>query len=223
MEPARLTTDAEPEPSLAASALASFLAAKLCHDFASPAGAVINGLAMLRDPDNRDMHEEFMGLVESSARKLLDMVHFDRVAYGAATSSESFSSDEIEGLAKTAFEGIRPELDWSSGVERFSKPQARAALNLAQIAGGALAAGGAVVLTIRPQDGRLSLEADARGPRARLKPEVATGLAGETLTEGLAGQWIQAFWLHTTVAEAGGRLSHRLEEERVVIHIDLPA
>ena len=84
------TSDDDLHPLAEPSALASFLAAKLCHDFASPAGAVINGLDMMRDPDNQDMREDFMGLVEASAKKLLAMVHFARVAFGAATSAESW-------------------------------------------------------------------------------------------------------------------------------------
>ena len=218
------TSDDDLQPLAEPSALASFLAAKLCHDFASPAGAVINGLDMMRDPDNQDMREDFMVLVETSAKKLLAMVHFARVAFGAATSAESFSSEEVEVLAQTAFEGIRPNLEWTSGIERFSKPQARAALNLAQIAGGALATGGLVKLAVTPTgDGRLTLEADAQGPRARLKQEVSTGLSGQILTEGLAGQWTQPYWLFTTVSEAGGAISTDIAEERVAIRITMPA
>ena len=223
MMQARLDTPADDiQPLAEPSALASYVAAKLCHDFASPAGAVINGLDMMRDPDNQDMREDFMGLVETSARKLLSMVHFARVAFGAATSAESFSSEEVEALAQSAFDGIRPDLAWTSGVDRFSKPQARAVLNLAQIAGGALATGGLVKLTVTPVDGTLRLEADAQGPRARLKQEVSTGLAGQTLTEGLAGQWTQPYWLFTTVSEAGGTLTTDLGEEQVTIRITMP-
>ena len=57
-------TSAEAAPSQ----LASFLAAKLCHDFASPAGAVINGLDMMRDPDNQDMRDYVAGLLRQHWR-----------------------------------------------------------------------------------------------------------------------------------------------------------
>lgn len=216
-------TDSDPAPkAVPASSLASNLAAKLCHDFASPAGAVLNGLDMMRDPDHADMRDDLMAMVESSARKLLAMVHFDRVAFGAATSSEFFAADEIETLAQSAFDGIRPNLDWICQVERFSKPQARAALNLAQIAGGALAVGGTVKLSLADAAGKLEMKADASGPRARLKHEVSTGLSGATLTDGMAGQWIQSYWLYTTVAEAGGTLSFDVAEDRVEISITMP-
>lgn len=205
-----------------ASELASYVAAKLCHDFVSPAGAVVSGLDLLKDPGAQDMREDAMGLIEASAAKLVAMAHFARVAYGAATSAETFDAEDIRKLADSVFEGLRPTLDWSSEVSTFTKPQARAVLNLAQIAGGALAHGGVARLRIAPQGSDLVLEAVSEGPRAKLKAEVSTGLAGETLTEGLAGQWIQPYWLHSTVVEAGGSLSFEAMEERVEIRARMP-
>jgi histidine phosphotransferase ChpT len=67
------------------------------------------------------------------------------------------------------------------------------------------------------------MSVEAKGPRARLKAEVATGLKGERLTEGLAGQWIQAFWLHEVVKDGGGELSFEAAEERVTITARMPA
>lgn len=220
--PVPMTDTRDAPADVVPSQLASNLTAKLCHDFASPAGAIINGLDMMRDPDHAEMRDDLMTMVDASARKLLAMVHFDRVAFGAATSSESFSADEIEALARSAFADIRPELEWACQIERFTKPQGRAALNLAQIAGGALAVGGTVKLSIVPVDGQVVMTADATGSRARLKAEVSTGLSGATLTEGMAGQWIQSYWLHTTVAEAGGSLTVETAEERVEISISMP-
>lgn len=220
--PVPMTDPADASTAVVPSQLASHLAAKLCHDVASPAGAMVNGLDMMRDPDHAEMRDDLVAMVEASARKLLAMVHFDRVAFGAATSSESFAAEEIEVLAQSAFSEIRPDLDWTCEIERFTKPQARAVLNLAQISGGALAVGGTVQLRISTGADRLTLSADARGPKARLKNEVSTGLSGATLTDGMAGQWIQSFWLHTTVAEAGGELSFETSEDRVEISISMP-
>ena len=48
--------------------LAARLASKLCHDFISPAGAIVSGLDLLDDPSAKDMREEAMGLIASSAQ-----------------------------------------------------------------------------------------------------------------------------------------------------------
>lgn len=213
----------EPAPPPGPIDLTAYVAAKLCHDFISPTGAISSGLDLLADPSAQDMREEAMSLIAASARKLVGIVHFARVAFGAATSAESFDARELETLVRGAFEHMRAELEWRVDVGTFNKPQARALLNLAQIGGGALPTGGAAVVTARAYGETLEMEVDSRGPRARLKAEVATGLRGETLTEGLAGQWIQAYWLHQVVDEAGGRLSVEIAEEHVRLRIEIPA
>jgi histidine phosphotransferase ChpT len=202
--------------------LAAQLAGKLCHDFVSPSGAIVSGLDLLKDPSAQDMREDAMGLIEASAKKLVSMVHFARVAFGTASSAERFDQRELEQLTRGVFEHIRPELVWNVSIQTLEKPQARALLNLAQLGGGALPTGGHAVVEAVMEDDAVVMTVTATGPRARLKAEVATGLRGEPLTDGLMGQWIQAFWLSEVVRAAGGRLEHEALEDRVVIKARLP-
>jgi histidine phosphotransferase ChpT len=164
-----------------------------------------------------------MGLIEASARKLVSIVHFARVAFGAATSSERFDARELETVTRGVFDHVRAELVWAVEAQTFEKAHARALLNVAQIGGGALPTGGQATVTAKVEDGAMVMGVEAKGPRARLKAEVATGLKGERLTEGLAGQWIQAFWLHEVVKDGGGELSFEAAEERVTITARMPA
>jgi histidine phosphotransferase ChpT len=202
--------------------LASYVAAKLCHDFISPAGAIVSGLDLLKDPSAQDMREDAMGLIEASARKMVAIVHFARVAFGAATTSEQFSAEELQKLIGGMFEHMRAELVWAVDVATFDKAPARALLNLAYLGGGALPSGGQATLAVRRDESALLMAVEARGNRARLKAETATGLKGERLTEGLAGQWIQAFWLSRVVADAGGTLKVETDEDLVRIRVSLP-
>jgi histidine phosphotransferase ChpT len=203
-------------------ALAAQLAGKLCHDFVSPSGAIVSGLDLLRDPSAQDMRDEALGLIESSARKMVAIIHFARVAFGASSTAEQFDSRELEQLTRGVFAHIRAALTWNVEPSVLEKPAARALLNLAQLGGGALPTGGDAVVTVTRRDGELAMTVDSRGPRARLKAEVVTGLRGEALTEGLSGQWIQAFWLFECVRDAGGRLEHELSENCVIIRVVLP-
>ena len=202
--------------------LAAFIAAKLCHDFISPAGAVMSGLDLLDDPSAQDMRDDALGLIRQSAAKMVALVHFARVAFGAATSSEQFSGAELHGLVAGLTEGGRAVLDWRVGEAAFTKIQARALINLAYLTVSALPMGGPAVVTVRREDGHLLLVGSAEGARARLKPEAVVGLRGERLTEGLAGQWIQPYWLWLTAREAGGRLDVATEEGRVALMARLP-
>lgn len=202
--------------------LAAFIAAKLCHDFISPAGAVMSGLDLLDDPGAQDMRDDALGLIRQSAAKMVALVHFARVAFGSAASSEHFSGAELHGLVAGLTDGGRASLDWRVGEETFTKIQARTLINLAYLTASALPTGGAAVVTARREGGQLFLMGSAEGARARLKPEAVVGLKGERLTEGLAGQWIQPYWLWLTAREAGGRLDLAAEEGRVALMARLP-
>jgi len=217
------TEAAAPEPApFGQTDLAAHVAAKLCHDFISPSGAIVSGLDLLRDPSAQDMREEAMGLIEASARKMVSIVHFARIAFGAATSAERFDAGELKSTLDGVFGHMRAELDWASDVQTFEKAEARALLNLAYLGGGALPTGGTATVVARRDEDGLKMAVEARGPRARLKAETLTGLKGERLTEGLAGQWIQAFWLSQVVADAKGFIEVETDQDLVSLRIRLP-
>ena len=220
--PVEETVPGAREP-LGETALASYLSAKLCHDFISPAGAIVSGLDLLRDPSAQDMRDDAIGLIEASANKLVQIVQFCRVAYGAATTSERFDSAELEKLVREAFSHMRAELVWNVELATFEKPAARAFLNLAQLAGAALPMGGEAVISVKAEDDEVVMTTVSKGPKARLKAETVTGLKGEQLNEGLAGQWIQGFWLAAVVREAGGSLSLDTDEDIVSLTVRIPA
>ncbi|MEQ7154892.1 histidine phosphotransferase ChpT [Brevundimonas aurifodinae] len=203
--------------------LASLIAAKLCHDFISPSGAIMSGLDLLADPTAQDMREDAIGLITDSARKMVALVQFCRVAFGAATTAERFTGDELKGLVDGVIAGGRATLDWRLDVADFGKPQARALVNLAYLTAAALPMGGEAVVSARVQGDRMVLEGRAEGARARLKQEASTGLAGRRLTEGLAGQWVQPYWLWLTVDQTGGRLDVEAVEGRVVLTASMPS
>ena len=217
-------TDASPSPvpDLSGGELATYLAAKLCHDFISPAGAIMSGLDLLNDPSAQDMRDDALGLITDSATKLVALVQFCRVAFGAATTSERFTGDELKALVDGMIKGGRATLDWRITETTFDKPAARALVNLAYLTAAALPTGGVATVTSRRDGDRLVLTGLAEGTRARFKPEAATGLAGRRLEEGLTGQWIQPYWLWLTVKEAGGILAAVTEEGRVAIEARMP-
>ncbi|CAN5147583.1 histidine phosphotransferase ChpT [soil metagenome] len=202
--------------------LATYVAAKLCHDFVSPAGAIMSGLDLLNDPSAQDMRDDALGLITDSATKLIALIHYCRVAFGAATTSERFTGEELKTLVANMIHGGRATMDWHVSETDFAKPAARALVNLAYLTAGALPSGGVATLTSRRDGDWLILTGLAEGNRARLKPEAVVGLAGRRLTEGLTGQWVQPYWLWLNVHEAGGVLSVIAEEGRVALEARIP-
>ena len=213
------TAPASPLPD--GQALAALIAGKLCHDFISPAGAISSGLDLLKDPTAQDMRDDAMGLIEASAKKMVALVAFARVAFGAATSAERFSGAELGELVAGLTEGGRATLEWAVADVSYSKAQSRALVNLAYLTMAALPSGGVATIATRAEDG-LVIEGRAEGARARLKGEAVAGLAGQPLTEGLPGQWIQPYWLWLTAHDAGGTLDVAAEEGRVVLTAHMP-
>ena len=208
----------------ASAELAASLAARLCHDLISPASAIVSGVDLLEDPSAADMKDDALGLISASARKLVAVLAFARVAFGSSAAAESFKSDELRKLTEGVFAPLRPTLDWAVDAPVLTKAAARTLLNLAQLGAGAVATGGQVRLSAQEQGGDVLMAAECTGARPRLREEVAQGLRGEPLGEGLLhGNWVQAFYLHSFLTAAGGRVEAQAAEDRVVLRARAPA
>jgi histidine phosphotransferase ChpT len=203
--------------------LAATVAARLCHDFISPASAIVSGLDLLDDPESQDMREDAMNLITASARKLADHLAFARVAFGASAAADVFDTRALRTLTEGVFAHVRAELAWDTALDSVNKPAARALLNLAQIGAGAMPTGGVATVTAVQDGDFLVVGVRADSPKVRLRAEVAEGLAGQPLGEGLAGHWVQAYYLHRLVQEAGGVLSFEADEVRMSAQARVPA
>ena len=168
------------------------------------------------------MRDDAMGLIAASARKLADLLSFTRVAFGASASAETFDARDLEKLAQGVFAHMRAQLDWQVEPAGVNKPAARALLNLAQMAGAALPTGGTAKVRAVEEGSSLAIAVEATGPRARLRPEVLAGLAGEGPGEGLHGHWVQARYVNLFVGDAGGRVFADVAEEKVTLVATLP-
>ena len=203
--------------------VAAYLAARMCHDFISPASAIVSGLDLLDDPSAQDMRDEAMNLIGSSARKLADLLAYSRVAFGASATADTFDPRDLAKLADGLFQHMRANLDWQVTPEGVNKPTARTLLNLAQLAGAALPTGGVAKIQAADENGTVVIAVEATGPRARLRPEVAAGLRGEPMGEGLHGHWVQAYYVHLFLKDAGGRVFADATDEKVTFAATVPA
>jgi histidine phosphotransferase ChpT len=210
-------------PAVAPEELAARLASKLCHDFISPAGAIVSGLDLLDDPAAKDMRDEAMDLIATSARKLVDQLAFARVAFGASPGSAMFDCAELERLTRGIYAHVRAELDWAVTPVSLPKAPAQLLVNLAQLAANALPLGGMARLEASEGPDGYVVAAIARGPKARIAAEVQTGLDGHPLGDGLGGRWVQAYYIHALCAAAHGVIEARADEELVTLKAVIPA
>lgn len=211
-----------PAPGMAPAELAAALAARLCHDCISPASAIVSGVDLLDDPTAQDMRDDALNLIGSSARKLTAILAFSRVAFGASAAAETFDARDLHKLAEGVFAHVRADLDWRVTPASLNKPAARALLNLAQIGGSALPTGGVATVSAVEAEGAVLLSVESTGTRVRLRPEVLEGLKGHVLSEGLAGHWVQAYYLHALLEAAGGRVEAVVAEDRITLRARVP-
>lgn len=217
-----IATPAEPSHGPGDMDLATQLVGKLCHDFISPAGAMTSALDLLKDPESQDMHADALALMEQSAARMVALVRYARIAFGAAGSAQTFSTDELKTTVNALVAGGRATIEWTLPEWQLPKPHARILVNLAYLAAGALPTGGVAMIEARRDDTHLVMSARSEGPRARLKPEAAEGLTGAELTDGLAGQWIQPHWLWRSVEAERGTLKVETQTDRVEMIVRLP-
>ncbi len=218
---AQVAAPEAPPAEVTANELAAHLAARLCHDFISPAGAIVSGLDLLEDPSAQDMREEAMGMIAASANKLVALIKYDRIAFGGSSAAEVFDTRELHALTQGVFADARAKLDWAVTPIGLDKPPAKALLNLAQIGAGALPAGGVVRVEAVEGEAETVVTVQASG-RARLRQEVLDGLDGRRLGEGRTGHWVQAYYLRKLIDDAGGALDTQSEEARVTLTARFP-
>jgi histidine phosphotransferase ChpT len=197
--------------------LGAMLSARLCHDFMSPASAIVSGLDLIDDPTTQDMREDAMRLIAQSAAKLTDLLQFNRIAFGASAAADIFDVRELERLTRGLFAHMRAELDWQVEPTGLNKATARILLNLAQIGGEALPTGGTTRIRVVETADRYAISIESKGPRARLRPEVLSGIAGGPKGETMGGHWVQAYYLHLIAKAAGGQVAAESGEETVTL------
>ena len=209
-----MTSDATPPEHLAAA-----LAARILHDISGPASGVTSGLDLLAESGHGD--GAALELAVSSAKSLLDLLEFHKVAFGGG--AEALASATLQRLALTPFEARRPRLEWVSDVDPFPGPAAQTMLILAQISAAALAAGGLARANASRIDEDIVIRIEAEGPRAALHPESLDGLRGRHHSGGLAGRWAPSRYLSALVTGVGGVLTATTDVGRFSLTATLPA
>jgi histidine phosphotransferase ChpT len=117
--------------------LASLLVLRLMHDLAASAGAVGNGIEMLREDGGGKaaIDAAALDLLEFSAKETLRRLEFFRLAFGAAGGLGSRQPlDEARIKAAAFFEGRKVRIDWpASAAADAPQPVVKLTLNLVMI------------------------------------------------------------------------------------------
>ena len=201
--------------------VAALLVSRLCHDLAAPAGAVHNGIEMLRDPGSPDDATDAVDLLEFSATETLRRLEFFRLAFGAAGGlGAPVETAEARRAASGFFADRKADIAWpDAGPDRLAQTAAKLVLNLVLLAAEALMKGGTVKVTVTSD--RVSVVAE--GEDVRFPPERAAALAGETPVADLGARIVQPWFAGALARAHGGAVTVEKSEQRAAFSAPLPA
>jgi histidine phosphotransferase ChpT len=172
--------------------LASLLVSRICHDLAAPAGAVNNGLELLRDemPEGADFAS--MDLLEFSAGETLNRLMFFRLAFGAAGGlGVKIPVAEAKSAAQKFFQGRKVGLDWPADTPPdLPQPVIKLLMNMILLVAESLPRGGDVELEISSD----ALKVTGAGVGATLAPDRQAALQGKAPDNQISAHVIQAFY-----------------------------
>lgn len=194
---------------------ASLLASRLCHDVVNPAGALSTALDVLNTETDPGMRQHAEELVQTSMARLLSIVEFARVAFGASGGSDGeLQSDVLQDLANRLFAHLKADLHWEIPPSAVPKASGRILLNLLLISERLAPRRGSSVTVAQGSDGYVMM---ANGPRASLPDDVAAALAGEATQH--EPKLMPAFLAQRLAAMAGQSIHTDVGEDRVTVTV----
>ncbi|MEM6538931.1 MAG: histidine phosphotransferase family protein [Pseudomonadota bacterium] len=198
--------------------LTSLMSSKLCHDLVNPIGALASGLDVLEDSDDdKEMQEEALALLKSSADKATALLKFARVAYGLSGGLDTeVGYDEVRSLLDGLYAHTKATLDWQVQGASAPKTHAKALMIMVQTAAESVPRGG--VVTVSGEAGRFRMT--ATGDRVLLNDAVGSALSG--VSTDLMPKCSPLFLVGTMAREQGGKASAKLEDGVATFELVMP-
>lgn len=203
--------------------LAELLSSRLCHDLVGPVSAVSNGAELLQEMSPMDA--EAVELVASSAGQATSKLAFFRLAYGA--SGERISS--LEDFRPTIDNWLKEErlvLQWpETEGHHLSGFNGKVLMNILGLARECLPRGGALELSVQPDEAGLILKLLGSGATVELREDTALGLDESTSVEELTPRNVHAYFTRQLIDRRGGslELDANARQGGLTLRVVLPA
>ncbi|MDA1132805.1 MAG: histidine phosphotransferase family protein [Proteobacteria bacterium] len=194
--------------------IAALLVSRVCHDLSAPAGAVGNGIEMLRD-DGADGLSDALELLEFSSNETLRRLQYFRLAFGAAGGLGATTPvAELRDAATAYFAERKAALHWPNpGEDNLSQGAAKLALNLILLAADALPRGGTVSVEI----GGDRMRVTAVGDRPTISEASRDALRGDVPEGGLTARVVQPFFTGALARAMGGEVGIDEADSRIAL------
>jgi histidine phosphotransferase ChpT len=176
--------------------LTELLCSRLCHELASPVGAINNGIEMIEEFDD-SMLPDALPLIGSSAKLVAARLSFYRMAYGSAGTTSIPSFGDMQSLADSYFEEARTSLVWPNSpiAPELEDGWAKLLLNMLPLSADTLPRGGTLTISTDEADDGMRVAVTAMGETPRISDECRKAMAVDALTDGLTPRSVHAYFV----------------------------
>ena len=196
--------------------LAALLTSRVCHDVINPVGAIVNGLEVLDDDKDGEMHDFALDLIKKSAKQASARLQFARIAFGAAGSAgSSVDTGDAEAVARGYIQDEKNTLIWIGQRAYIGKNKVKLLLNLLAIATTAIPRGGILTAEIKGSSEAPEFLVTAKGSHARIPPHSENLLAGHNETGTVDSHTIQLYFAGLMAKAADMHVAISMEADTV--------
>ena len=181
--------------------VATMLCSLMCHDLASPVGALVNGVEILEEEEDKKIKDQALDLLSYSAEEASFRLQFFRLAFGASGGLRSqIHLDDARRVLQGLYSNGRARLNWNAPTQAMEKTIVKLVLNMAFAGGESLGRGGTINVDVTFEG-----EADARGvvisviadgDNAGLKENCKALLTGEITADELNTRTVQPYYTY---------------------------
>ncbi|WP_022727373.1 histidine phosphotransferase family protein [Fodinicurvata sediminis] len=190
--------------SSADSRLAELLSSRLCHDLVGPISAVGNGAELLQEMSPMDA--EAVDLIASSAGQAASKLAFFRLAYGAAGERIS-TVEDFRPVIDDWLKEERLSLQWpETEGHHLAGYNGKVLMNVLGLARECMPRGGALDLSVLPEDSGVVLEVQGNGAAVELREDISQGLDEAIMVDELTPRNVHAYFTRQLIYREGGRL-----------------
>lgn len=195
------------------SEIASLLGSRICHDLISPIGAISNGVELLRMSGGPSGPE--IDLISESVDNANARIRFFRVAYGAASSEQTISANEVRDILADMGRSNRLQIEWLSTAD-LPRFQVKLTFLLLQCVEAALPWGGQVSVHAEGEMCRINVSSD----RMKLEEGLWQYLqGGEAHPEEVGAAEVQFLLLPLMLQATGRRLAMDRRENELILRM----
>ncbi len=192
--------------------LTALISSRICHDLASPLGAIANGLELLELTGAGDTPE--FALLSDSIQSANARIAFFRIAYGPSTDDAVLAANTLQKTLTDNFNGRKITAKWDTTTD-CPRSVAKLMFLLVQAAETALPYGGALSIQADGQGGTLKCDAQ----EIRTDPNLWAHFSNDAPNSDLQSANIQFALARKQADDLGKQISVSRTSESLVISV----